>query len=80
MAFLGKNSHFLAQILIFRQNCTTPPDHWDFGIFLGWNSSVGIHPKFMPSQTPTQDFFEIIILLYQKQKFFNYLILKDTVF
>ena len=20
------------------QNCTTPPDHWDFGIWLGWMS------------------------------------------
>ena len=21
-----------------RQNCTTPPNHWDFGIWLGWMS------------------------------------------
>ena len=35
------------------QNCTTPPDHWDFGMELGWRLPIGIHPKFVPSQTPT---------------------------
>ena len=23
---------------LFWQNCTTPPNHWDFGIWLGWMS------------------------------------------
>ena len=36
-----------------RQNCTTPPDHWDFGMKLGWRLPIGIYPKFVQSQTPT---------------------------
>ena len=32
-------SHHLANIVyLWWQNCTTPPNHWDFGIWLGWMS------------------------------------------
>ena len=44
---------FVYLYFCLRQNCTIPPDHWDFGMELGWRLPIGIHPKFMPSQTPT---------------------------
>ena len=50
---------------------------WD-GIHQLGSIPSSCHPK--PRPTTPSDFFEIIILLYQKEKLFNYLILKDTVF
>ena len=34
----GQPNFDLHIITITRQNCTTPPNHWDFGIWLGWMS------------------------------------------
>ena len=40
--FLAKclhvSCHFYQKSSLKRQNCTTPPNHWDFGIWLGWMS------------------------------------------